>query len=171
MLRDIPFQSRLILNSSPSGGLRLVFAFVVVIAVTRWQNLPGDVVSVLLSVEHTPTSAEWSGRLRAQEATDCGVTVGYEKAGDFVVALILVAWCSNEAGINRGRGVAALGKDPDWLFSRAVIRIQIEEIGRVECIALCVQGVARIFYKNDFVCGPEGAIVESAMSRVTLVKQ
>ena len=103
-----------------------MFAFVFVIALTRGQNLPGDIVSVLLSVEHTPASAEWSGRLRTQETTDCGITVRDEKSGDFVVALVLKTGGADEARINRGRGVAALGKNPDWLLSRAVIRIQVE---------------------------------------------
>src|SRR5215813_3951961 len=93
------------------------------------------------------------------------------ESGDLVISLVLEARNTRKSGIDRRRRVATFSNDAQRLFTGAVVGVQIEQVSRVQSIALCVERIAGIFHENNLVRAPERAIVESCVSRVALIKQ
>src|SRR5947209_7696319 len=93
------------------------------------------------------------------------------KSCDLVISLVLEARHARKSGIDRCRRIASFGNDTHRLFTVAVVRVQIEQVGRVQSIALRVERIAGILHKNDLVRAPESTVVKSRMSRVALIKQ
>src|SRR5262245_66294487 len=100
---------------------------------------------MLTCIKHAPAAAEGTWCLCAEQPVDCGITVGYMKSGDFVVAFVLKARHAAEAGIDGRRDVAPLGHNPERLLACAVIRVEVKEVGGIEGIALSVERVAGVF--------------------------
>src|SRR6185369_5352649 len=81
------------------------------LAAVLGEDFPGDVVAVLLGVEHPPPVTECPVDGRAQDAMLRGVAVRDVHAGDLVVALVLEAGEAGEARIDSRRGVAPFGDE------------------------------------------------------------
>src|SRR5881628_1509586 len=81
----------------------------------------------------------------AQDAAWRGIAVRYVEAGDLVVAVVLKSCRPQQARVDRGRRITALSEDPDGLVGRIrVVGVHAEQVGRVEGVALGVQGVANV---------------------------
>src|SRR5262249_43964664 len=156
---------------SQSGECKLVL----VVPVSRPgfpENLPSDVLTVLLGEKDPPASAEGRRDFGSKQPCDARVTVRLVPAGNFVVAVVLEARLPAELRIERRRFVASLCEDANRLVRRvAIVGVEVEKIGGVQRIALSVQRVARIFNEHDAVLVPEAAVVQSGVRHVAAVDQ
>src|SRR5689334_15612621 len=137
------------------------------------NDLPGDIVAMLLRVEHVPAIMEWVRRLGPEQATHLRVAVRNVEPGDLVVAVVLEAVASGAPRrINRCRGIAPQRENAHRLIRRvAVVQPYVEEIRGIEGVALRMQGVTRVLDEDDLVIGPEGHVVEAAVCLITLIEQ
>ena len=134
------------------------------------ENLPGDVIAVLLGIEQAPAALERLRNLGAEETEYTRIAVGKMPAGDFVVALIVERprWrCkAAEDRIQRRGYVAALRENTDGLRAVCVAGFQIEQPCGVERVALGMQRVAGVFNEDDVIGIPKAAIVEACVDGV-----
>src|SRR5262249_60866428 len=86
------------------------------------DDLPREVVAVLLVPEQPPAVLERLRFLGPQDAADRRVAVGHVDAGDLVVALVVETVAERGEHVVLGRRrVTALGDEPDGLRAGAVI--------------------------------------------------
>jgi hypothetical protein len=79
--------------------------------------------------------------------------------GDLVVAVVLAEAALR--GVDRGRGVTALGDPPDRLVLRhRIVLRDVEDPARVERLSLLVERVASILDERDQIAAHERAVVE-----------
>src|SRR5262247_3861583 len=94
-------------------------------------NLVGDIVAVLLGVEHAPSSPEGPGPLGPQDTFHRGIPVRDVDARELIITVVLEAIPRNgpEGRIDRGRDITALRDEAQrWGGVRiAVIGVQVKE--------------------------------------------
>src|SRR5262249_8148113 len=88
-----------------------VVVIVVVVAVLRTGDFPGDVVAVLLGPEQTPAVVTEARHLGAEDAVRARVAVREVDTGDLVVTLVLPEAAIGR--VERRRDVATLGEEAD----------------------------------------------------------
>jgi hypothetical protein len=92
--------------------------------------------------------------------------------GELVVALVLETGQPREAAVDGRRGVTPFRQDPDRLVGGLrVVGGDVEDVGRVERVALGVKRVAGVLDEHDLVLGEEGAVVEAAVYDVTQIDE
>ena len=101
----------------------LVALAVFIVCRVTWENLPGEIVTMLLSKEQPPIALEGRGNLCAEETANAGISIGKMPAGDFVVALIVEGPGETQSGGAEERieccgSVPALRENSDGLLRR-----------------------------------------------------
>src|SRR5262249_13678475 len=111
-----------------------VVAIVVVVAVLRPGDFPGDVVPVLLGPEQPPAVVAEARHLGTEDPVHAGVAIRDVDAGDLVVALVLPE--ATIGRVERRRHVAALGEEADGQRPGGVVDVGVEHKAGVERAAL-----------------------------------
>src|SRR5437773_955612 len=75
---------------------------VIVVPMTRGQNLPGHIVTMLPGIEDAPPLPERRRRMRADKFPDGRIAIRDVKAGDLVIAFILETGHAEESGVYCG---------------------------------------------------------------------
>src|SRR5690242_12200903 len=118
---------------------------VVVTTIAGRKNFPGDILTVLLCVEHAPSVLERLRDLPAKQAVDPGVAIRDVNAGDLVVAVVLESRHARERGVDRRESIPSLRENAHRLISRIrVVLADIEQPCRIERVRLGMEPVATI---------------------------
>src|SRR5262245_2559249 len=136
------------------------------------DDLVRGVVTVLLRVEDTPLTMERARLLGAEDASRRRIAVRNVDSGDLVIAVVLEARGTLQAGIDRGRGITPLGEDPDRLLRRVgVVGPDVEHERRVERVMLRVKRIATIFDDHQQVFGEKRQVVEARVIDITKIEE
>src|SRR5882724_6376231 len=161
-----PFAAR---ASALLVGRRLIPAPLVLLAARGREDFPGEVVAVLLAPEPTPAVLPHPWDLRAEDPVDRRIAVRDVHARDLVVAVVLARPADRR--VDRRGGIASLGEPADRLRSTRVVDGDVEYVARVQALALGVQGVSRVFDRQQLISREELDVVEARNRPVALVEE
>src|SRR5262249_45674640 len=87
-------------------------------------------------------------------------------------AFVLETSHTKEAGIQRGRRIAALSEDADGLnCGLTVVDVQIEQKSGIQRIALVMQSVSCVFDEDDLIRIPESAVIKRGLWSIASIQQ
>src|SRR5262247_1270441 len=114
-------------------------------------DLVGDIVAVLLGVEHAPSSLEGLGPLGPQDPCHRGIPVRDMDARELIITVVLEAIPRHgpEGRIERGRDITALRDQTQRQggIRITVIGVEVKEKGGVQGVMLRMQRIAAVLHQ------------------------